>query len=95
MAGPKKLPRVARRARSRGPCFHDHDGVKGNTHHPQILPLVSLLHRFLLLLSCIVELHTWSAISMAYIAPIHRPSSIRHALKLSFLAPNEDCLVVA
>ncbi|KAF2682076.1 DNA damage-binding protein 1 [Lentithecium fluviatile CBS 122367] len=32
---------------------------------------------------------------MAYIAPIHRPSSIRHALKLSFLAPEEDCLVVA
>ncbi|KAF1948377.1 hypothetical protein CC80DRAFT_459334, partial [Byssothecium circinans] len=32
---------------------------------------------------------------MAYIAPIHRPSSIRHALKLNFLAPEEDCLVVA
>lgn len=32
---------------------------------------------------------------MAYIAPIHRPSSIRHALKLSFLAPDEDCLVIA
>ncbi|KAH7398342.1 mono-functional DNA-alkylating methyl methanesulfonate N-term-domain-containing protein [Pyrenochaeta sp. MPI-SDFR-AT-0127] len=32
---------------------------------------------------------------MAYIAPIHRPSSVRHALKLSFLAPDEDCLVVA
>ncbi|KAF2188282.1 DNA damage-binding protein 1 [Zopfia rhizophila CBS 207.26] len=32
---------------------------------------------------------------MAYIAPIHRPSSIRHALKLNLLAPDEDCLVVA
>jgi len=32
---------------------------------------------------------------MAYIAPIHRPSSVRHALKLNFLAPEEDCLVVA
>ncbi|KAF1964018.1 DNA damage-binding protein 1 [Bimuria novae-zelandiae CBS 107.79] len=32
---------------------------------------------------------------MAYIAPIHRPSSIRHALKLNFLAADEDCLVVA
>ncbi|KAH8728800.1 mono-functional DNA-alkylating methyl methanesulfonate N-term-domain-containing protein [Phaeosphaeriaceae sp. PMI808] len=32
---------------------------------------------------------------MAYIAPIHRPSSARHALKLNFLAQNEDCLVVA
>ena len=33
--------------------------------------------------------------NMAYIAPIHRPSSIRHALKLNFLAADEDCLVVA
>jgi DNA damage-binding protein 1 len=32
---------------------------------------------------------------MAYIAPIHRPSSVRHALKLSFLAVDEDTLVVA
>ncbi|KAF2873366.1 mono-functional DNA-alkylating methyl methanesulfonate N-term-domain-containing protein [Massariosphaeria phaeospora] len=32
---------------------------------------------------------------MAYLAPIHRPSSVRHALKLKFLAPEEDCLVVA
>ncbi|KIW01818.1 uncharacterized protein PV09_06671 [Verruconis gallopava] len=32
---------------------------------------------------------------MAYIAPIHRPSSVRHALKLRFLDPDEDCLVVA
>ncbi|KAF2800100.1 hypothetical protein K505DRAFT_370506 [Melanomma pulvis-pyrius CBS 109.77] len=32
---------------------------------------------------------------MAYIAPIHRPSSIRHALKLNFLDPDDDCLVVA
>ncbi|KAJ4301385.1 hypothetical protein N0V90_003477 [Kalmusia sp. IMI 367209] len=32
---------------------------------------------------------------MAYITPIHRPSSVRHALKLNFLAADEDCLVVA
>jgi DNA damage-binding protein 1 len=32
---------------------------------------------------------------MAYIAPIHRPSSVRHALKLSFLDAEEECLVVA
>ena len=32
---------------------------------------------------------------MAYLAPIHRPTSVRHAIKLQFLAPNEDCLVVA
>ena len=32
---------------------------------------------------------------MAYLAPIHRPSSVRHALKLSFLAPNSDDLIVA
>ena len=32
---------------------------------------------------------------MAYLAPIHRPSSVRHALKLSFLSPNSDDLIVA
>jgi DNA damage-binding protein 1 len=32
---------------------------------------------------------------MAYIAPIHRPSSVRHAIKISFLAPNSDDLIVA
>ena len=32
---------------------------------------------------------------MAYLAPIHRPSSIRHALKTSFLGPDSDDLVVA
>ena len=32
---------------------------------------------------------------MAYLAPIHRPSSVRHALKLSFLSANSDDLVVA
>lgn len=32
---------------------------------------------------------------MAYLAPIHRPSSVRHALKVQFLTPNEDCLVIA
>ncbi|KAI9725214.1 MAG: hypothetical protein M1828_003395 [Chrysothrix sp. TS-e1954] len=32
---------------------------------------------------------------MAYILPIHRPSSVRHALKLDFLQPEEQCLAVA
>lgn len=32
---------------------------------------------------------------MAYLAPIHRPSSVRHALKLSFLAADSEDLVVA
>ncbi|KAL3475499.1 mono-functional DNA-alkylating methyl methanesulfonate N-term-domain-containing protein [Aspergillus californicus] len=32
---------------------------------------------------------------MSYIVPIHRASSIRHALKLQFLDPNEECLVAA
>lgn len=32
---------------------------------------------------------------MAYIAPIHRPSSVRHALKLCFRDPEEEDLVVA
>ncbi|KAK4189483.1 mono-functional DNA-alkylating methyl methanesulfonate N-term-domain-containing protein [Podospora australis] len=32
---------------------------------------------------------------MAYIAPIHRPSSVRHALQTNLLSPDEDCLVVS
>ncbi|KAI9732341.1 MAG: hypothetical protein M1834_001548 [Cirrosporium novae-zelandiae] len=32
---------------------------------------------------------------MAYIAPIHRPSSVRHALKLNFLSEEEESLIVA
>lgn len=32
---------------------------------------------------------------MAYIAPIHRPSSVRHAIQLSFLTPNSNDLIVA
>jgi len=32
---------------------------------------------------------------MAYLAPIHRPSSVRHAIKLSFLSPDSDDLIVA
>ncbi|KKZ66853.1 DNA damage-binding protein 1 [[Emmonsia] crescens] len=32
---------------------------------------------------------------MAYVVPIHHASSIRHALKLQFLQPEKDCLVVA
>ncbi|CAD6504724.1 BgTH12-00229 [Blumeria graminis f. sp. triticale] len=32
---------------------------------------------------------------MSYIAPIHRPSSVRHAVKLNLFAANESCLVVA
>ncbi|KAL1867769.1 hypothetical protein Plec18167_008513 [Paecilomyces lecythidis] len=32
---------------------------------------------------------------MAYVVPVHRASSIRHAVKLQFLKPEEECLVVA
>lgn len=32
---------------------------------------------------------------MAYIAPIHQPSAVRHALKLNLLDPEEESLVVA
>lgn len=32
---------------------------------------------------------------MAYIAPIHRPSSVRHAIKISFLGADSDDLIVA
>ncbi|KAG9672860.1 DNA damage-binding protein 1, partial [Aureobasidium melanogenum] len=32
---------------------------------------------------------------MAYLASIHRPSSVRHALKLNFLSAQDDTLVVA
>lgn len=32
---------------------------------------------------------------MAYLAPIHRPSSVRHAIKLSFLGPDSEDLIVA
>ncbi|KAJ6096377.1 hypothetical protein N7486_007123 [Penicillium sp. IBT 16267x] len=32
---------------------------------------------------------------MAYMVPIHRASGIRHAVKLNFINPEEDCLVAA
>src|SRR4051794_2152319 len=32
---------------------------------------------------------------MAYLAPIHRPSSVRHAIKLNLLSPDSECLVLA
>ncbi|KAL9012768.1 MAG: hypothetical protein Q9173_002493 [Seirophora scorigena] len=32
---------------------------------------------------------------MAYLAPIHRPSSVRHALRIRLLEPDTECLVVA
>ncbi|KAJ1331792.1 DNA damage-binding protein 1 [Microdochium nivale] len=32
---------------------------------------------------------------MAYIAPIHRPNSVRHALRLQLYPDEEDCLVIA
>ncbi|GAB7362694.1 hypothetical protein MBLNU230_g3002t1 [Neophaeotheca triangularis] len=32
---------------------------------------------------------------MAYVAPIHRPSSVKHAIKLSFLSPGSEDLIVA
>ena len=32
---------------------------------------------------------------MSYIVPIHRPTAVRKAAKLSFIRPDEDTLVVA
>ncbi|RMZ82414.1 hypothetical protein DV737_g2117, partial [Chaetothyriales sp. CBS 132003] len=32
---------------------------------------------------------------MSYVVPVHRPSGVRHALKLHFLSPTHDTLVVA
>ncbi|CAG8178776.1 unnamed protein product [Penicillium olsonii] len=32
---------------------------------------------------------------MAYVVPIHGASAVRHAVKLNFFSPDEDCLVVA
>ncbi|KAL9610807.1 MAG: hypothetical protein Q9167_004507 [Letrouitia subvulpina] len=32
---------------------------------------------------------------MAYLAPIHKPSSVRHALKIRFLDPQEESLIIA
>jgi len=32
---------------------------------------------------------------MAYLAPINRPTSVRHALKIYLLSPEEECLVLA
>lgn len=32
---------------------------------------------------------------MAYLAPLHQPSSVRHAIRLSFLAPDSPDLIVA
>ena len=32
---------------------------------------------------------------MAYIVPIHKPTSVRHALKLCLLDSEQTCLVVA
>lgn len=32
---------------------------------------------------------------MSYVVPIHRPSGVRHAIKLNFLAPDTDALIVA
>ena len=32
---------------------------------------------------------------MAYLAPIHRGTSVRHAIKLNLLSPDEESLVLA
>lgn len=32
---------------------------------------------------------------MAYLAPIHRGTSVRHAIKLNILSPDEESLVLA
>lgn len=41
------------------------------------------------------ELIEFQAVRMAYVVPIHKASSVRHALKLQFLNPEEESLVVA
>jgi len=41
---------------------------------------------------CLEQHWAWK---MAYLASIHRPSSVRHALKLKFLHPEDETLVVA
>ena len=41
------------------------------------------------------ELIEHQAIEMAYVVPIHKASSVRHAIKLQFLNPEEESLVVA
>jgi hypothetical protein len=33
--------------------------------------------------------------AMAYVVPIHRPTTVRHALLAKFLHPDEDNLIVA
>lgn len=33
--------------------------------------------------------------AMSYIVPIHRPSGVRHALKLNFLSPVEEAVIIA
>lgn len=62
------------------------EGLQGSKLHDIIIiaPLHHLGH------SVKVRVRT-----MAYIAPIHRPTSVRHALKIRFLSPDEDSLVVA
>ena len=32
---------------------------------------------------------------MSYVVPIHRPSGVRHAVKLNFLNASNDALVIA
>jgi DNA damage-binding protein 1 len=32
---------------------------------------------------------------MSYIVPIHRPSGVRHAIKLNFLSPTEEAVIIA
>lgn len=32
--------------------------------------------------------------TMAYVAPIHRPSSVRHALRINLLSPEEESLII-
>lgn len=48
---------------------------------------------FTLLLTVSLEI-SFSAI-MAYLAPIHRGTSVRHAIKLNILSPDEESLVLA
>ncbi len=45
--------------------------------------------------TCILESSLGRNSTMAYIAPIHRSNSVRHAITIQFFSPDEECLIVA
>jgi hypothetical protein len=87
----KSRPATRLRASVLLSCFGDNDGI-----HPRPLErLNNTIHLSSCCFELSVELQSDEHPTMAYIAPIHRPSSVRHALKLNFLTSDDDCLVVA